>query len=462
MPSKRDKTTGLPLPSPVTPASNICVQMTIPNAPEYIQAFRGVLADLGKWWTWSHTVGQSTDNANEAAELWRDLLQSITYSEDCDDPVACIDVTNCINTNAGTQEAIQNQINSQTGQQNVYNTSVYGTPMTGAQRNSSVTPVIEDCEPDSLFGSITSIIDQLNQNNVDFLEVILLSDNAQQRVSKVVKAIPLLGSIVPIDEVLDFVSQMTTEIKENYEAEYTGALRDTYRCDIFCQVKDTPSCEVTFQMLVEYFNNRLGTALEPVNFFASLVQYFIAGTWSGTTVVDIMTLIQLSAWQQASEWSGVSLRSLQTVGLLGANDPDPDWALICEDCPDENWITVDFALGQQGWAPFNSGTGDFASWGGDGWLVGGAHPDQIAIFKHLSPPVLISQVKIYLSEALDNPVTTYVGDYDLTNLSAPSAAQGPIIHFTGLSIADGLGVNPYAPAMDWTGVKLTKIEYLIP
>jgi len=314
--------------------------MIIPNDPLYVQAFRGVLADLGKYWTWSRTVGQSDEPAQTAAEMWRDRLQFITISEECDDPVSCADVTDCIETNGGTQEAIRQIVSSPSGQQIVYNTTVVGTPMAEAQRN-AVVATSEDCNPDSLFGSVTSIIDQLHRNNQDFLEIILLSDNEQQRISKVIKAVPLLNE-VPIDEALDFVSQMTSEIKENYEAEYTDALRDTYRCDIFCMVKDVPGCEVSFQMLVEYFNDRVGTTFEPINFFNALVQYFTTGTWSGTLVVDIMTLIQLSAWQQASDWTGISLRTLQTVGLLGANDPDPDWEIICEDCatPDDLWIRL--------------------------------------------------------------------------------------------------------------------------
>lgn len=340
MPDKRDKTTGLPLPNPVDPGSTICVTLQIPDAPEYRQAFRGFVADLGKWWTWQHTAGQDDAPAREAAELWRVAANSITYSEDCEGTMSCYDVANCIEVNPATRDAINNLLSNGPGQTNVYNTSYYGAPMLAAQRN---TPIATDpsgvCSPDVLFGSITAIVDQLNTNNVDFLEIILLTDNQQQRVSKVIKAIPLLNQ-VPIDEALDFVSQMTTEIKENYEAQYTSSLRDTYRCDLFCIAQEAPGCEITFQMLVEYYNNRIGTALEPINFFGALVQYFVSGSWAGSTVVDIMTLIQLAVWQEASNWLGVSLRTLQTVGLLGSNDPDHDWAVIPCDCaPPEITLT---------------------------------------------------------------------------------------------------------------------------
>lgn len=343
-----DRRVGKLLPSPVVPTSTVCFKIVVPNAVQYRAALLGQLSVLGDWHTWDHpTDGTVCVDCETAAQLWRNALYNAVWTEECEEPVNCEDVADCIETNELTQQAIANQIETNEDIQqaladqigsnnaitnNVYNTTVVGSPMLSSQRNSGVSKTTA-CDPNALFGSITAIVRQLDQNNKDFLEVILLTDNAQQRVSKIIKAIPLLNE-VPIDEALDFASQMATEIKENYDAQYTTSVEDEYRCALFCLVKDREGCELTFQDMVEYFNTRLGTSLEPINFFQAVVQYFISGTWSGTTVVDIMMLIQLSAWQQASEWTGISLRSLQTVGALGANDPDSDWMILCEDCND--------------------------------------------------------------------------------------------------------------------------------
>lgn len=364
-----DRRVGKLLPSPVVPETTVCFKIVVPNAVQYRAALLGQLSILGDWHTWDHpTDGTVCIDCETAAQLWRNALYNAVWSEECEEDVNCDDVANCIETNELVQEAIANQIDTNEAIQqsiadqvatnpaivnNVYNTTVVGAPMSSSQRDTPVS-VATGCDPDVLFGSVTSILDQLHTNNQDFLEVIQLTDNVQQRLSKVIKAIPLLNE-VPADEALDFLSQMTIEIKENYDAQWTTSLKDEYRCDLFCIAKDKPSCELTFQDMVEYWNNRIGTSLEPINFFQALVTYFIAGTWSGTTVVDIMTLIQLSAWQQASSWTGITLRSLETVGLLGANSPDPDWALLCEDCSEE--VTCqDFREGLGGWlAPFDSG-----------------------------------------------------------------------------------------------------------
>lgn len=327
-----DRRHGKLLPSPVTPTTTVCFTIQIPNAVQYRAALFGQLNILGQWFTWDHpTDGTLCEDCEEAAQLWRDAIANATFSDDCEMDMSCQDVADCIETNPAVQSAIAEQItNNQSNQTTIYETSVVGAPMNAQQRAATIAQS-EDCEPNSLFGSITAIVEQLDRNNRDFLEIVEVGTNARERVSTVIAAIPLFETL-PINEAIDYVDKLQSEILENYEAQWTDSLKDEYRCDLFCLVKERDTCELTFQDLVEYYNNRLGTALEPINFFGAVVQYFLLGTWAGSTVVDIMMLTQLSAWQEASSWVGVSLRTLQTVGLLGANDDNPDWEILCEDC----------------------------------------------------------------------------------------------------------------------------------
>lgn len=332
---KEDRRKGKLLPTPVDPGTTVCFTIQIPNAVQYRAALLGSIGLLTQWSTWDHpTDGTVCADCETAAQLWSKALAEATFSDECELEMSCDDVADCIETSTAVKDALSSQFDVNGGSATtVYNTSYLGAPMTAANRNGIVTSAV-DCDPDELFGSITAIVGALNTNNEDFLDIIQLSDNAQQRISKVIAAIPILGDLAPT-QILDFISQMTVEIKENYEAQYTTALADTYRCDLFCIALDKPDCQLSFQDLVEYFNDRIGTSLEPINFFGSVVEYFLLGSWSGTTVVDILTLIQLAAWQQASNWTGISLRTLQVVGALGANDPDHDWAVLpCECAPE--------------------------------------------------------------------------------------------------------------------------------
>lgn len=353
--SKRDKTTGLPLPSPVVPSTSVCFTISVPNAKEYKSALMGALSSLGQAWTWSQTVGQDNQGAYDAAELWRQRIYESSFSDDCEVEMSCDDVADCIETSEAVQDAISQYIlNNPVIEGDIYNTPRYGVPMSPTQLNTPVVTSI-DCDRDSLFGSVTAIVDQMDRNNRDFLEIIEVGTNTRERISQLIAAIPGFETL-PINEAIDYIDKLQSEILENYEAQWTDALRDTYRCDLFCKALDDPECELTFDDIYGYFETRLGAALDPINLFQSFVQYFTLGTWSGTLVVDIMMLNQVAIWRATSNYIGISLRSLETVGLLGANDNDPDWEILCEDCPSSECTNYDFAEdGEQGW------TGEFGT-----------------------------------------------------------------------------------------------------
>lgn len=333
MPQKRDKTTGLPLPNPVVPGSTICYSMQIPNAPEYRQALRGVLSELGKAYNWSQTDGQSDVDAQDAAQLWRVALNTGVYSDDCETDMSCDDVADCIETSDAVKEAIAQQIaNNPSNQTTVYETSVYGAPLTPAQRSAPIaTP--PDCDLDVLFAMCTAIIDQIHTNNQDFLEILEAASNPTERARNVISAIPVVG-LLPIDEAIEFIDQLVEEIQENYDAQWTTSIRDELRCALFCKAQNEPDCIVTFDMIVSIFEDRLNYYLDPAATAAALVQYFLLSTWAGTTVVDIMSLIQVAFWREASNWLGVNIRTLQIVARLVIDNPDPDWQTLPCECAD--------------------------------------------------------------------------------------------------------------------------------
>ena len=344
MPEKRDKTTGLPLPSPVDPGSTVCYTMQIPNAPEYRQALRGVLSELGKAFNWSRTIGQSDEPSNEAAQLWRVSLNTGVFSDDCETDMSCEDVADCIETNEAVQEAIAAQIASNpSNQTTVYNTSVYGAPMPVSERTA---PLAEppDCDLDVLFAMVTAIIDQAHLNNQDFLEILEVALNPTERARNVISAIPGFG-LLPVDEAIEVLNQLAEEIQENYDAQWTTALRDELRCALFCIAQTDPDCIVTFDMLTGVFEDRLNYFLDPVNTAAAVLQYFVTSTWAGTSVVDIMMLIQFAFWREASNWLGVNIRTLQIVARLAIDNPDPDHTTLCLDCPapSTTWEIEEFA-----------------------------------------------------------------------------------------------------------------------
>jgi hypothetical protein len=366
-----DRRVGKLLPSPVVPAGSVCFKITVPNAVQYRAALLGQLSILGDWHTWDHpTDGTVCADCDTAAQLWQKALYEATWSDECEDELNCDDVANCILTDENTQAAIagfvgsseevqqaiaQYLLDNPAFTQNFYSESKQGIPLSSSQVGTSLTSDAA-CNEDNLFGSITAIVDQLNTNNIDFLEQFEIESNTIERARDLFAAIPLFETL-PVDDALGFIDTVMGEFKEFYDAAYTTSLRDEYRCDLFCAALDRPNCDISFDILIDYFETRLGASLSNEALFGNMVEFLVAGSWSGTQIVDAMTLAQLVIWREASNFLGVSFRTLQTVGLLGANDPDSDWTLLCTECGDNclpNWSSITWFQGT-----VSSHTGDF-------------------------------------------------------------------------------------------------------
>lgn len=313
-----------------------------------------------------------------------------------------------------------------------------------------------DCDLNALFGSVTAIVNQLNTNNIDFLERLEVQTNFVERVKTLLSAIPVFETL-PFDEAVDFANTLQEQILENYSSEYTTGLADEYRCAVFCIAKDKPDCVFTFDDLIEYFEGRLGASFSNEQLFTDMVTYFAAGTWSGTQVVDALTLAQLAIWRWTSNWLSLSIKTFQLVGLLGANDDDPDWEILCEDCPVDDWIDNDFSTGvQYSWSVYGGGT-TFAHWTGAGWERGD-DATQIAIVKTITGEV--SDIEVYFDAPLSGAGGAfYAGSTGLTGLQNGTSSDQQKWVWAGIAISGGLALDLYRPGGFDVNQKVVRVRY---
>jgi hypothetical protein len=88
MTSKKQRKRGYLLPDPIDGYNLICVQVQIPDAPEYRRAFVGAITELAKWWTWEKDGNRLEKKAARAAKYWSDILtpqfEDTGFFHDCD------------------------------------------------------------------------------------------------------------------------------------------------------------------------------------------------------------------------------------------------------------------------------------------------------------------------------------------------------------------------------------------
>jgi len=220
----------------------------------------------------------------------------------------------------------------------INNISTTCTPMTQPQIEAVVG---DNCDEDVLFGGIVVLIDQMNTNNLDFMQVFEVATNLVERASALVAAIPIFETL-PFDDLIEFVDRFFNEIYENYEAEVTTSLLNEYKCDLFCIALENEGCGFTYETLYNYFKARVDGAFTIDSLFQVVIEALASGSYSGSLIADFMYMLQIQVMRSASNFLGVNVLALQTSYNIGALTPDHSWALIPCDCapppPSDLWV----------------------------------------------------------------------------------------------------------------------------
>ena len=331
MPPRRDRTTGLPLPSPVDPGQTLCVQLVIPNAPEYRQAFRGVLSELGKPWTWSMTSGEDNTPAYEAAELWRAAIEDLLFVLDCGEGMTCDDVNLCIQSNSTTRTVIQSI--SQAAPIDGY-TYPPGTPLTPSQMTAPLNE-IDACAFDPYWAQVEQFTDYIVDLGQDVLDKIAAYSAALDAGENVPMG-QFLGKLKnssTAGKVIDFLQWVLVTVKAAYESADDTPNRTAIKCAIFCDSRD--ACAITIQGVLDVLNERNGGLLTPTDLedLPALVDAFMAAVFNPALALDLWILFLMGSAKTAGMFGlqGID-ETLNLVLKLAVNDANNDWEAACEDC----------------------------------------------------------------------------------------------------------------------------------
>lgn len=318
--------------------------------PRDMYLLRNCLRQM-QWSTrWTSDVGTALPDIKTIAENLGYKMSQAGCIDLCAVIIACID-----DEESGVSQAIVNVINNSTSTEIIDAGQSQGGLVFGIENNPA-------CDFDILWGGINHLVDQLDTNNLDALQILEVATNAGEWVTDVLAGV--LGVKIPIvQSALEWGLFIQNNILENYEAQITTAYMDAVKCDLFCLAKDN-NCELTPQMLVDYFFDRLSSQLTFYSLLTESLEFLVLGVWTGSEIADAMMLSQLVFRAQFGQWfEYVAFRSIDLDMRLGFNDPSDDWVLLCS-CPEEWTKTWDFKI--------ESGVSDgwqVVTWG-DGWIDG--------------------------------------------------------------------------------------------
>lgn len=395
---KEDKRSGRLLPTPVTPPTQICFKIVIPNAVPYRAALFGVLNQLGVWSAWDHPLdGTECIDCEEAAQLWRDAIAASYFSEECEvDPMSCDDIADCIETSPNVRNAIGAIIAPRSPLAEY--TYPPGEPLPTSAMTEPLNP-IDDCNFNAFWAQVDQYIEYMVSLGQDTLEQLEFYSNALEAGENVPMGalVGKLKSGTTTGKVMEFLNWLGEVMKEAYEASNTEANRTALKCDMFCAFRD--ACSITIQGTLDVINERVGGLFTP------------AALNSLPELAEMMTTVALNPAIALDMWIGFLMGTAKTAALFGVqgidetlnlmlavavNDANNDWELLCEDCdtppPDPNCID------------FTTETGTWAGESGTTWIDGeGFKPTYDANFNETSSRIL----RAASSGVIEKVVVTY-------------------------------------------------------
>lgn len=253
---------------------------------------------------------------NAAVRDWTDNMARKLMCDPCCDAVA-----SCIETDEGIREIIREIIRNETE----------GTG-TGDDIGDNV-PELAGCDNDAVWSAVSYLVNYLDTAAVDTFEKIEAATNIVEIAGEWADNIPVLGNVMAF--ALDYLSWLQDSTKEGYLANMTQALKDEYKCDLFCLYKANNCDGLTLIDLAGYFLGRIGGQLQET--FEDLVRFIITGTWTGSQIVDAMlaSMVGMIALGEGVGFVTIpnGYYSLRSIMAIGANNPDADWSILCDQCP---------------------------------------------------------------------------------------------------------------------------------
>jgi hypothetical protein len=201
--------------------------------------------------------------------------------------------------------------------------------------------LLASCDLDAIFGAVTQVVDYANDVIVDFYQALAAENNEAKLVALAISAVPIVGALLPVDEILEAVVFLKESLGSNYLAAYTEEVRLAYRCDLFCLAQE--ACSLNLRDMAVYFAGEIIEGILEKN-IQGLIEYVLSGSWLGKEVVDVSHALVFFVLATGSEALGISPKVFTRLFAAMFNDPDPDWSVLCDECPQGWEIVLDVAV----------------------------------------------------------------------------------------------------------------------
>jgi len=311
----------------------------VPDDDEYVRILAKQVASLTIRSNWEGDQDERTDRAERCLEGY--------LATDWEGCVDCDEVKDCIETDEGVQDAIEDII---ARNQPFPMEFPAGEMLPDSYRNQDLTTQYNPtCNLDTLFAQCYAIVDLIDASIVDVNQKLETATNVGELAKNIISTVPVLSGAVKfigIDGALDLLNYFQEVVSEGYDAQYTttpGGTRDQIACAIFCACKH--DCTITVNRIKDVLSDRLAVYQSPPSLtgFIDLVETLAGINVDTTYVVDSAFYAAIGLMITGNYlFGGVADNVIDLVIGLAKDEKSNDWILLCE-CPDYWTYTLDSA-----------------------------------------------------------------------------------------------------------------------
>lgn len=212
-----------------------------------------------------------------------------------------------------------------------------------------------ECDYDTLFGQCLQLVEYLNGVNEDAFQKFEAQTNVLDFAADVIGDVTGVDE-VSMDAILAWAAFLQEGIYENYEAQITQAYLEERACEIFCLAIEN-GCVINPDTLWTVWADRLSATVTIGSLLSEALTFLVTGTWIGEEIADVMFFSQLAFRSLFGRFIGLAAYYDLLIRLrVYSNDPNPDWAVLCEDC-EPFCVTYDFTIDDAGFEPAIINTG---------------------------------------------------------------------------------------------------------
>lgn len=259
---------------------------------------------------------------------------------DCVD--ICSEVTNCIETNEGTQNAIFDYM--------VLRGSLGNGNPDGVLQEINDQIILDGslCSEDNIFAMALQITQLVNEVITDIFEKMEAGGFLGEQIGNLVEVVPLFKEL-GAGELFDLVDNFFFQAFESYSANYDTSVQNQLACDLFCVIIDN-DCVLNWEFVAEFYADKAIDEYTNMD-LGTLVGYLATGDFGGIGWVYACYWMFWGVLSLAGKIFGYDALLVTKLLQSTTNDTNSDWEFLCSECSPYWFYVSDFLVTPNDWLP---------------------------------------------------------------------------------------------------------------